>query len=98
MYLYVMHKTPSLYTRDNPQNTNITGEARNGSILHITNVLRSRLSPPVLVYLEDYVVTFLHVVGTHQLINSLFKNQFCSKKQLVPFYKQVLYFTNTTQN
>jgi hypothetical protein len=58
MYLYVMHKTPFLYIGDNPQNTNIMGDARNCSILHVTNVLRSIISSPVLVNLEDYVATF----------------------------------------
>ena len=58
MYRYVMHKTPFFYVTDNLQNTNIMAEARNGSILLVTNVPRNRISPHVLVNLVDYVATF----------------------------------------
>jgi hypothetical protein len=36
-----------------------------GSDLHMTNTLRSRLSPPILVILEDGVVIFLHIIEDH---------------------------------
>jgi hypothetical protein len=55
--------------------------------LQITNALRSKLSPRVLVILEAAIVLFLHITEDYELNDLLHITQISSKWKLAPFYK-----------
>jgi hypothetical protein len=63
---YTHYISPLFCKKGAPHKITILQEKQEGgSVLHMTNALRCRVPPPILIILEDGVVIFLHIIEDH---------------------------------
>ena len=69
MYVYIyiyIYIAPIFFKTGQPTKYQFLQEKKEGGcVLHMTNLLRGRICPHVLVILEDGVVIFLHIIEEH---------------------------------